>query len=254
MSSTHFVKLEKFEGPLDLLLHLIKVHEMEIFDIDLLVLTIQYLEYLRLVQFRNLTEAALFMDMAAQLCEIKSRRLLPTENKDGEDPKENDEISEDSLQNRLVLYDTFRKASDFFSQKIQIGFQVRTSQEWKRLEPQYEDIEAPLKGNSTVLLVLYEQMLASLSERKASRVQALTESVTVEQIMEKIKSYLENLRCLLLEELYQGMGSRYELIAYILGALQLTRDRKLKLHQEVFMGPLWLYSIDTKEEERPWES
>src|SRR3989338_1297361 len=111
MTTSHFVRLDQFEGPLDLLLHLVKVHELNIFDIDLHVLIVQYLEYLRMVQFRDLQDAAAFMEMAASLCGIKSRNLLPGAEQaalggieeDGLDSKEN-------LQQRLFDYQTFSQA------------------------------------------------------------------------------------------------------------------------------------------------
>ena len=73
MSSEYFVKLDRFEGPLDLLLHLIRVHEIDIFAIDILKLATEYLNYLRLVRYSDLAEAGEFIAMGAQLIEIKSR-------------------------------------------------------------------------------------------------------------------------------------------------------------------------------------
>ena len=81
MVANYFVRLRSFEGPLDLLLHLIKVNELNIFDIDLTALTTQYLEYLRLIEFRDIKDAAAFLEMASSLIEIKSFQLLPIEEK-----------------------------------------------------------------------------------------------------------------------------------------------------------------------------
>lgn len=254
MASSYFVRLDKFEGPLDLLLHLIKVHELDIFDIDILALTGQYLDYLRLVQFRDLTDAAMFMEMAASLCEIKSRQLLPSDEKKHSVESEEEEDPAASLQRRLIEYDTFKKAAEFLTDCPQIGVHLQTNSEWKRLTPQYSHIEAPLRGDVTTLLILYEQMLGSLSDRRPVRVQAVKESVTVSEVIEKIKQYIDNLRFVLFQQLYPKFQDRYELVANILAMLQLVRDRQLKIHQENLLGPIWMYHMDMNSEELPAEN
>ena len=82
------VRLEKFEGPLDLLLHLIKQHEVDIYDVPIAVVTQQYLEYIDLMQELNLDVAGEFLVMAATLIHIKSRMLLPRADPTQEDPEE----------------------------------------------------------------------------------------------------------------------------------------------------------------------
>ena len=186
--------------------------------------------------------------MAANLIEIKSRSLLPLEKRDEASDVESEETSLEDLQKRLLDYDRFQKAgSHLFQQASHLDLTV-SNNEWLRLEPQYEHIEAPLRGDSSVLLILYEQMLGVLSERRPVSVNAMTESITVDKIMEKIDLLIKENQFLMFQGLYSKMKSRYELVASVLAALQMVRDRKLHFFQDEHMGPLWLY--DNKMQER----
>lgn len=244
MSTGYFVKLDQFEGPLDLLLHLISEHQLDIFDIDLYVLTYQYLEYLRLMEFKDLTDAAAFMGLASQLIEMKSKSLIPTEKHKGVSDEDVEEDPTKTLEFRLQQYDMFRKAASFFEDAPQVGVDIQTNQEWRRLSPKYEHIQAPLKGDPTTLVILYEQMLSGLSERKPPRVTAMTHKISVEEIIEKMRAFIDKASFALFQGLYNKMPSRYNLVASILAMLQLVRDGELNIHQESMLGPIWIYKKD----------
>lgn len=252
MSAGYFVKLDQFEGPLDLLLHLIREHQLDIFDINLYTLTHQYIEYLRLMKFRDLSDAAAFMGMASHLLEIKSESLLPREEKKlREDGGMDDEDPTKTLEYRLQQYDMFRKAGEYFANVAESGFKVMNNLEWARLTPLYEHIEAPLKGDSSHLVVLYEQMLSDLADRKPARVTAKTHRITVEQIIEEMRTFINEARFCLFQGIYPKLPARYNFVAHILGMLQLVRDGEMNIHQETMMGPIWLYRKDLTLEDVP---
>jgi len=247
MTEKYVLKLNQFEGPLDLLLHLIRVNEVSIFEVDLYLLTSQYLEHLRVIKFSDIKEAAGFIEMAASLIEIKSRKLLPINAKEAEDNKEEDSEEEESaeaLRNRLFLYDTFRAAGDSFGTTIQANEKSYVNYEAQRLEGFFETKERPLQGEGLTLVILYEQMLAAMGDKAPEQVTVMKESIPLEEILEKLTQYIERLQVVLLEKLYDTMGSRYELVAYILASLQLVRDRQAKIIQEKMNGPLWIYHSD----------
>ena len=113
MAEKYFLKLDHFEGPLDLLLYLVKSHELDIFDIDLFVLTSQYLDFLRVVEFKNLQEASTFIEMAASLIEIKSRLLLPLNEQSKTEEELSEEENPENIRQRLITYDLFKKIGIF---------------------------------------------------------------------------------------------------------------------------------------------
>jgi segregation and condensation protein A len=244
VSGNYFVKLEQFEGPLDLLLHLIRVNELDIFRIDLFVLTSQYLDYLRLLKFKDLNDAALFMEMAANLIEIKSRYLLPNEEQQLNDENVDGEDEGASLQRRLLEYDKFRRAAEYLSIIPQMGVQIQTNHEWRRLEPLFEHIEAPLRGEASTLVIMYEQLLSTLTDRKPARVTAKTERVSLAEVIEKMHEFIREARFALFQGFYPKMTARYDLVVNTLSMLQLTRDGRLNIYQEQPMGPIWIYRKD----------
>ncbi len=251
MASHYFVKLEHFEGPLDLLLHLIRVNELNIFDINLYVLTSQYLDYLRLLKFKDLNDAVAFMEMAAILIEIKSRYLLPNEEQKSDELEIDEEDQAASLQQRLLEYDMFRRAAEHLSSNQENAPLVKSNREWERLAPLYEDCEAPLRGDASHLVVLYEQLLSTISDRKPARVTAKTERISLEEVIEKMRNHIDKARFVLFQGLYRQMQSRYDLVANTLSMLQLVRDGNLKVHQEELLGPIWIYRTDISVDDIP---
>jgi len=250
--SEYFVKTDQFEGPLDLLLHLIRVHEIDIFRIDVLLLTQEYLSYLRLMHFDDLQQAGEFIEMAATLIEIKTRMLLPGDEKQaegGEGGEDDDPVK--SLQERLLQYEMFRNAAEHFSQMPQMGVEIQTNNEWERLAPLYEQVESPLTGEAATLVVLYEQMLRSLTERKKTTHTAKLHRITVEDTIERLHKEIEQARFALFQGMYNRMQSRDELVVHVLAMLELIKWKRLQIYQQEIFGPIWMYRMDLDESVLP---
>src|SRR3989441_4558986 len=115
------IRLNEFEGPLDLLLHLIKKNEINIYEIPIAMITKQYLDYIKMMKSLNLVVAGEFLVMAATLIHIKSRMLLPVES-DGDDEDETDEDPRAELVRRLLEYKRFKEAA---------GELVQRGQQWR---------------------------------------------------------------------------------------------------------------------------
>ena len=245
MASNYFLKLEQFEGPLDLLLHLIKVNEIDIFNIDIYLLTTQYLKYLRTLKYDDLADAGEFLEMAATLIEIKTKMLLPGQQEKVNEEKLDENDPRYDLQERLIEYEKYKAIAEHLGELPQFGDQIRSNFEFQRLAPQYEDIEAPLEGDPASLVILYEQMLRKLSERKPpAKVEAKMHLVTVEEKIEELSKLLTTVNFALFQGFYKNFKSRYELVVYALAALELSKYGNAKLYQQTINGPLWIYSRD----------
>src|SRR5688500_10004664 len=118
------VRLAVFEGPLDLLLHLIKKHEVDIYDIPIALITQQYLDYLDLMAELNLDVAGEFLVMAATLIHVKSRTLLPRPDPAQEDPEED---PREALVRRLLEHQRFKAAAELLHEK-----EIQRSAQWAR--------------------------------------------------------------------------------------------------------------------------
>src|SRR5215204_5600383 len=131
------VRLENFEGPLDLLLHLIKKHQVNIYDIPIALITKQYLDYLNLMQELDLDIAGDFLVMAATLIHIKSRTLLPRPDPAQEDPEED---PREALVRRLLEHQRFKAAAELLHEK-----EIQRSAMWHRPDGRVAEVvgEAP---------------------------------------------------------------------------------------------------------------
>ena len=251
MSSTFDVKLEQFEGPLDLLLHLIKVNEIDIFAVDLLSLAQQYFAFLRLINFRDLAAAGDFLQIAAALLEIKSRRLIPREQPDDDAsqllPDTDDPHLE--LKQRLLVYYHIKQAAQYLGDRYLRDFNYG-NEEWARLaaQPSFQERETP-KGDRWMLPVLYEQMLTTVAVRHDSVPQAKLQKIKIETIMQTLLDKLEQVGFTAFQEFYPQIRSRFELAVYFIAALELARCGNLMLHQEEMNGILWLYFPSVREQE-----
>src|SRR5256712_9263017 len=135
------IRLNEFEGPLDLLLHLIKKNEINIYDIPIATITNQYLDYIKMMKSLNLVVAGEFLVMAATLIHIKSRMLLPVES-DGDHEDETDEDPRAELVRRLLEYKRFKEAA---------GELVQRGQQWRggfrRAPIMLADGDGPARGD-----------------------------------------------------------------------------------------------------------
>ncbi|MDD9950331.1 MAG: segregation/condensation protein A [Zetaproteobacteria bacterium] len=246
----YFLKLEQFEGPLDLLIHLVRVHELDIFSIDLTILTEQYIAHLRIMEFKDLKDAAAFMDMAATLIGLKTKQLLPRNHSsiNTDDETGEEEWTEEKLSERLQLYERFRGAGEHFRERMAGAFSSIHvgNHAWQAYTQTYGSLLQPLKGQVETLTILYEQMLTELTDRRPVTVKAVQESLTVDEVIQRLKDSIEKMNCILLEQLYTKIESRYELVAHVLASLQLVRDRLAKIHQEEHFGPLWIYDTNAQ--------
>ncbi len=154
------IRLENFEGPLDLLLHLIRQHQVNVYDIPIALITSQYLDYLDVMQELNLDVAGDFLVMAATLIHIKSRLLLP---RPAPEQPEDEEDPRDALVRRLVEHQQFKAAAEMLHERET----VRSAQ-WTRAEGRLAEIagEAPEPELEVDLFSLMSAFKAVLTRAK----------------------------------------------------------------------------------------
>jgi segregation and condensation protein A len=225
------VKVDVFEGPLDLLLHLIKQNQLDIYDIPIALITEQYLEYIRIMKALDLTIAGEFLVMAATLMYIKSRMLLPTpieeEEEEGVDPRA-------ELVQRLVEYKRFKEAAVRLSHQALLGVDVfiRPAQE---IEAEEGEIEADLFHLIDALReLLKRQEVEDFHEVTLDRV-TLRDKMT--ELYERLQGAQEAVP---FSALFTPLATRVELIVTFLALLELIRSGMLRAYQRDVFGPLWV--------------
>ena len=240
MESDYKVKLEVFEGPLGLLLYLIKKEEVDIYDIPIERITTQYMEYLTLMQMLNLEVAGEFLVMAASLMYIKSRMLLPVdqqvcdaEEEDGEDPRW-------ELIRQLVEYKKFKDAA------LQLG---RREQEQSNIFVRTGDAgievdqEIPLAEVGIFDLInAFNDVLKKASSRNDFR-EIIEEKFTVSDKIEEILYTLRDRSELIFGDLFAQAQSRTEIVVTFLALLELIRLKRLKVRQESAFGEIHVIKV-----------
>ncbi|HZA55627.1 MAG TPA: segregation/condensation protein A [Candidatus Udaeobacter sp.] len=226
------VQLEIFEGPLDLLLHLIKKNQVSITDIPIAAITEQYLATLELMQSLNLDVAGEFLVMAATLIHIKSRMLLPA----GDDEADDDEGVDprDELVRRLLEYQRFKEAADQLERReiLSRDVFVRTG------VPTEESPPAAFRELSVFELLA---ALGRVLERLPSDddVHEVTlEKITVREKMTLLLDTLRSSGKVLFESLFNEVKSRMEVVVTFLAMLELVRGRAVRIFQEEATGPI----------------
>jgi len=236
------VKLEIYEGPLDLLLDLIRKQEINIYDIPIAKITQQYLDYLRLLEDMNIDVAGEFVLMAATLIYIKSRMLLPP---DPTAPPEEQEDPRLELVHRLLEHEQFKNAAQMLQSK-------RLVEDATWSQPGIDEfVEAEDEPGLTVtafdLISVFREVLERAKKRPQLEIQR--EEVTVAQMIEHVKQVLlAGSRPVLLEDLLAGYVSRQGLIALFLALLEMVRLRAILLRQKVLFAPITVHKSKRFEE------
>ncbi len=246
-SSPYSVKLPLFEGPLDLLLHLIRLNEVEITDIPVARIAEQYLEYIDLMQELDLDLAGEYLVMAATLAWIKSRMLLPPDGAE-EEGEEVDPRAE--LVARLLEYERFKDAAGELGERRLLGRDVFVAR-GPRPEPPSE-AEREIEVGLFELLDAFRKALDTTVHSGAAH-EIEVESITVHERMIVVMEGLELREALEFEEVLRNRDgswvSRAVAVATFLAILELTRLQSLQLYQSLDelglpRGPIHLRSSE----------
>jgi segregation and condensation protein A len=228
------VRIENFEGPLDLLLHLIKKNEINIYDIPIATIAQQYLSYIEAMKDLNLTVAGEFLVMAATLLQIKSKMLLPVEesaedDEDGPDPRE-------ELVRRLLEYKAFKEAAR------QLDTQERM---WREIYSRpAASVEADTESDETMLdniglFDLVDALQGVLNRNPGKQLlEIIPDNLTVHDRMNVILETLEGQESAGFETLFEASSHRMVIIVTFLALLELIRLRTVRVYQAENFGPI----------------
>ena len=221
------ITLPLFEGPLDLLLYLIKRDQIDIHDIPIAPITHQYMEYLELMQALNLDVAGEFMVMAATLIHIKSKLLVPIEPTEVEGEQEYVDPREELVQ-RLLEFQRYKEAAGILHQQAQI----RAAQ-WTRPDavvPRFDDAgEEMLEAGLYDLIAAFKELLDRRKALLAHEIEA--EGPPVEQRMEELLAMIREGESLEFLDLFASLGTKAEMIVTFLALLELIRLKRVRVYQ-----------------------
>ena len=232
------IKVQAFEGPLDLLVHLIKKNQMNVYDIQIAVITRQYLEYLDLMQELNLDVASEFLVMAATLIHIKSKLLLPRPETAAGDPVD-DEDPRDALVRRLLEHQKFKAAAELLHDK-----ETLRSAQWARPDSRIQEIagddyEPEIEVDLFSLLSAFKQVLERARERPP--VLLPPEEIPIETRIEQLLERLSETEACGFEDLFAADATRGDMIVTFLAMLEMIRLKLIRVFQQGGAGAIRIY-------------
>ena len=221
------VKLEVFEGPLDLLLHLIKESKMNIMDIEIEKITDQYMNYLDLQEKMNLEIASEYLVMASELIELKSKLLLPNpKNEEGEeeDPRE-------ELVNRLLEYQAYKEITKVLQDKENLRKEIYTKAPENIRNYVEEDVSITTDVTLDDLVEAFKKYLERKKETKPLQTKITVNEVTVSSRRHDIKNLLRTKKRVSFFELFPVVSKEY-VIATFLAVLEMAKSHELTITQD----------------------
>lgn len=233
LNNLHF-KLPVFEGPLDLLLHLIRENKIDIYDIPIIDITHQYIKYLDLMKELNLEIAGEFLVMAATLIHIKSKLLLPPDEEVQKEPAEDPRAE---LVQRLLEYQSYKESSGFLRKREEIWKNI-----FQRSMPDSEDLTfepEPLLFEANVfdLIAAFKKLL---EKAPAQTLEITRETLTVADKINFIMERIDKEEGIRFEDLFEDGYTRLTLIVTFLALLELIRLGLVKIYQEKAFGVIWV--------------
>ncbi|MCB1022930.1 MAG: segregation/condensation protein A [Acidobacteria bacterium] len=231
-SSDQFnVRMGDFDGPLDLLLFLIRREEANIFDIPIAKITDEYLRYIRMMKTFDFAVAADFLVMAATLIEIKSKMLLPPDpavegEEEIEDPRQ-------ELVDRLLEYQQFKNAAEMLWSRATVEQAVFTRGE---IESDDNNLEV-----SATIFDLFEKFQIIVERHKEEvKMEIKREEMTLAQMISSMRKRLFTEKVLNLLELFEEIKTRHELVLAFISVLEIVRTESVRLTQKKTFGDIIL--------------
>lgn len=242
------VKIQVFEGPLDLLLHLIEKNKLNIYDIPIVEITDQYVAYVEQMEEENLDVVSEFLIMAATLIEIKSRMLLPKEQvEEEEDPRE-------ELVRRLLEYKIYKYAAgELEKMRDNAGQVFYGNARMPKDVLEYEETVDPDEVLSDITLRRLNEIFQEVMKKKKDKIDPIRskfgkiekEEVRVEDKVVHIRRQLKGLKNINFRTLLEVQASKTQLVVTFLAVLEMMKMGLIEVKQEDIHGDIW---IDSKEE------
>ncbi|MFZ4483244.1 MAG: segregation and condensation protein A [Chthoniobacterales bacterium] len=239
MDAAYQVKLDVFEGPLDLLLYLVRRDEVDIYDIEIGRITRQYLEYLEAMESIDVEIGGDFIVMAANLLFLKSRTLLPVDLQGPVEEEGEDEDPRWELIRQLIEYKKFKEAAGDLRDREELA---------ARLFGRSPSAPSP-DGGATLLagevgaldlIAAFQRVLARLEKQKGAEREIEADRFTVSEKIEFVLNVLPPSEPLRFEELFAGQHTRGEVVATFLALLELVRLRHVLVEQSDAFGEIML--------------
>ena len=243
------VKLQVFEGPLDLLLHLIDKNKVDIYDIPIVEITEQYLEYIRQMETEDMNVMSEFLVMAATLLDIKCRMLLPKEvNEEGEEEDPRAELVEKLLEYKMYKYMSYELKDRQMDAGRNLFKKPTLPKEIEDYKPpvDYEELlgEVTLSGLHTIFKEMMRKQVDRVDPIRSQYGKIEKDEINMEEKSAYIEDYIREHKKLSFRELLQKQNSKMEMIVTFLVILELMKIGRIHIVQENIFDDILITSVE----------
>ncbi len=229
-----------FEGPLDLLLHLIKKSKMEIFDVEISEITNQYINYIREMKELNLNIASEYLVMAAELVEMKSRKLIGNQEEETEEEEVN---PEEELKKRLIEYKKYKESTDVFR-----GLEDKRSAYYTKAPELLKNYSLDkLENDGSVdvydLLDAFQKLLERQKFNKPVNTKIARKELSVKERIAKIRDILKTSNRVKFVDLFDNFSKSYVVVTF-LSVLEMAKNKEITLKQDNNFSDIYLERVD----------
>jgi segregation and condensation protein A len=229
------IELPIFEGPLDLLLHLTRKHELDILDLPIAFVTEKYLAYLGLMDQLNLDVASEYLVMAATLAHIKSKMLLPTPPTDQDDEEEDGMDPRQELIRRLLEYQKYKKVAEDLGARGIAGRDVFAR---GIPAPQAEGVAPLAEVGLFKLLDAFQKVLKRAQKDLSFEITA--ERISIQERMTQIVERLRGVKNCNFEDLFEDIITTYDIVVTFLALLEMAKMKMMRIYQSDPESPIYL--------------
>lgn len=230
-----------FEGPLDLLLHLIKQDKKDIFDINITEITEKYVEYIKKMEELNLDVASEYLVMAAELIEMKSRHLLPIENK--QENEEEVENPEEELKKRLLEYQKYKETKNTFLELAEKRSNYYTKTPEKMTLYTDKKIINSNEVTANDLLNALQKLLERRLYQKPLNTKITQKELSVKERVDKIRNILRKEKTIRFDDLFDRFEKSYVIVTF-LSILEMAKNGEINLKQKNNFEEIYLERVD----------
>ena len=224
------IKINEFEGPLDLLLHLIKQSNIDIYDIEISEITKQYLDYINKMEELNINVASSYIVMAAELMEIKSKSLLPKKEEE-EETEEEETVSKENLINKLIEYQKYKEMTTSFKEleENRQNIYIKSPEKLNN----YLD-EVIVKNEDTTiddLVDAFKKFLDRKNLEKPITTKITNKEYSVKERKNNIKNILREKKKVLFTDLFEEFNTSFIVVTF-LSILEMTKEKEIIIKQD----------------------
>lgn len=234
------IMINDFEGPLDLLLHLIKTSKMDIYDVNITYIIEEYLKYINAMQDLNIDIASEYLVMAAELIHLKSKMLINIEDEVEDESDEFTISSEEELKQKLIEYEKYKKSTDSF-RKLEENRKEYLTRSPENISEYSKDIKYNMELSIEDLINAFLEYRKRLDREKPLETKITRKELSVKERINSIRNILKIKKKIVFTDLFESFTKEYVVVTF-LSILNMSKNNEIMLSQKDNFSPIMIES------------